>query len=338
MKPRIAAFALLLCAFASSAFAFGGRYYYYPQNYCNTGYCAPTHSYPVTYGEWAYWIYPTGTQTATPYYYRVRVKYENGCRSIDNDGYLYTYVNGCYHKHCLITEFHSKAAIALVPTGELKQLGQTVYGNDPLAYLVAKTYGKEYATQLQQQGVPSPVDVAGLLPPLATQRVAIIESATKQARSGGDLLASVLVAEQNTELANIQTRGKLAMQVAALQSTERIFGKVAEIQAIAAQQATISATAFTEQIPIQDQNLRQIVATSCFACHGAADAKGGVDFKQAGTWSAKEWKRVWLAAETGRMPKGGQPLDETSVAYFETQYERAKSANGSVPPSAPPGF
>jgi mono/diheme cytochrome c family protein len=181
------------------------------------------------------------------------------------------------------------------------------------------------AGYIQQQGIPSPVDVAALLPPLNTLRAAILESASKSNTSASELFAQVVSAEQATERQANELRAKLAMQVASLQSTERIIGQVKEIQAVAAQQATISATANADQIPIADPTLKQIVATSCFQCHGGGDVKAGLDFKQAATFGAKEWRAIRNAVISGRMPKGGQPLDDNQQQFFEDYYDRVRT-------------
>ena len=315
-------------AFASQASA--GHPYYYP----STTYCAPTysgHSYnysTVSYSAWAYWVYP-----GTPYYYRVRYRFDCGQRYLENDGWLYSSQNGCYYQHCKIADYQ-KPTVVLEPSSALHQLGQLDVGYDAQRYAIAKAYGPQVASLLQQQGVPSPVDVAALIPPPNTLSSAIVSSATKTASSGSDLLAQVLSAEQATQRANNEIRGKLAMQVAALQSTERIIGQVKEIQAVASQQATISATANADQIPISEPTLKQIVSTSCFQCHGGAKTEGGLDFKQAAAFGAKEWKAIRNAVISGRMPKGGQPLDDNQQQFFEDQYDRARS----VAVKAPAGF
>lgn len=328
-RVRLVLFGLmtLLCSAVSA-----GNGYYYPHSYCAPNYCPPSYSQSyhytsTTYSAWTYRIYP-----GTEYYYRVRNRVENGCYYPEQDIWLYTYSNGCYYQHCKIADYLAKPALVLQPAAQLQALGQTVYGADPTAYAVAKLYGPKYASILQQQGSPSPVDVAGLLPPVATQSFAIQEAVSKQAGSASELMAQVLSAEQAKERANIEARRQLALQANQFQAFERMLGQFKDLSAVASQQAQVSATAFIEQIPVQDRTLAQIISTSCFQCHGAAKIEAGLDFKQAASFGANEWKKIRNAVISGRMPKGGTPLDDNQEQFFEDQYDRARSNK------APPAF
>lgn len=272
------------------------------------------------YGEWAYWVYP-----GTPYYYRVRYHYCNGGRSLDNDGQLYTNHNGCYTPHCAIAAYLARPTVVLTPRAELDVIGQTVFGADPTQYAVAKLYGPKTATLLQQQVTPSPVDVAALVPPVATQRFAMVESVSKAADSASGLMATVLAAEQATERASIDARSRLALQANQYQAFERMLGKFGEMTAIQQQQATVSATANAPQIQVGDATLAQIIGTSCFQCHGGARTEAGLDFKQAGQFDAVAWRRIVRAVTSGKMPKGGPPLDDAQVGFFEDQLDRVRA-------------
>ncbi len=315
-----------MCSAASAGYP---HTYYAPSSYCAPTYYPQSYHYTsATYSAWTYRIYP-----GTEYYYRVRNRVENGCYYPEQDIWLYSYVNGCYQQHCKIADYLAKPALVLQPAAQLQSLGQTVYGADPTAYAVAKLYGPKYATLLQQQGSPSPVDVAGLLPPLSTQSFAIQEAVSKQASSGTELMAQVLAAEQSKERASIEARRQLALQANQFQAFERMLGQFKDMSAVASQQAQVSATAFADQIPIADQTLRQIVSTACFQCHGAAKIDGGLDFKLAASFGAPEWKKIRNAVISGRMPKGGQPLDDNQQQFFEDQYDRARSLDKSRTPA-----
>ena len=320
---------LSVLALASDALA-GYPQYYYP----SSTYCAPTysgHSYnysSVTYSAWAYWVYP-----GTPYYYRVRYRYDCGQRHLEDDGWLYTVQNGCYCQHCKIADYQ-KPVVVLQPDAALQKLGHTDYGVDAQQYAVAKVYGPKIASLLQQQGTPSPIDIASILPPVTTSSLAIQQAVTKQAASGTELMAQVISAEQANERAKNDARAQLALQSNQFQAFERMLGQFKEMAAVANQQASISATAYADQIPVSDTTLKQIISVSCFQCHGGAKTEGGVDFKQAASWQAKEWKAIRNAVISGRMPKGGQSLDDNQQQFFEDQYDRARS----VSVKAPAGF
>lgn len=314
------AFLLLL---ASSVLAGGRGYYYprstyypstncYPQSYCYTS---------VTYSAWSYWVYP-----ATEYYYRVRYRYEGYSRYLEDDGWLYVYAGGYYKQHCKIADFVAKPVAVLQPTAKLYVPGQTEYGTDAMSYAVAKTYGPKIASLLTQQGVPTPVDVAALLPPVETRSLALQESVVKQATSASEIMAQVLAAEQHNERLKIEARRDVALQSNKFQAFERMLGKFGELDAVMSQQAAINTAAFAQQIPVSDPALAQIIAVSCFSCHGGNKVEADLDFKLAASFDTHVWRKIRNQVISGRMPKGGQPLDEATQEIFEGYYDRIREA------------
>jgi mono/diheme cytochrome c family protein len=300
----------------------------YPRYYTAPAYCPPTygasHYYTApTYSGWSYWTYP-----GTEYFYRVRYRWEGGQRYLEDDGSLYVrfWHNGawCYNRHCAIAEYAAKPTIVLQPAANLAVLGNADYGFDPLKYATAKLYGPHVAGLLQQQPFPSPVDVASLLPPPATERPARQEAALKHATSASEALKLIAIGEQDNEKRETEARRQLALQANKMQAFERVLGKLTELTAVADQQATISANAHAAQIPVSDQALAQLIGTSCFACHGGNKTDGGIDFKLAASFDDKTWKRVYRAVLSGSMPKGGTPLTDEQTDLFEAAYDRSR--------------
>lgn len=295
--------------------------YYQPQSY---------HYTSTTYSGWTYRVYP-----GTEYYYRVRNRVENGCYYPEQDIWLYVYHDGCYQQHCKIADYLAKPALVLTPKGDLLRLGTTDYGADAKSYAVAKL-DPRYANLLQQQGVPSPVDVAGLLPPISTTRIAIAESVGKNVSSSLALMAQVHADEQATNREIVAARSRLAMQANSIQGLERVFGKWTEMQAVAAQQASVSAQANIAQIQIGDPALAAVISASCFRCHGGEKVSKGVDFRQVASWTADNWKLVKRKVERGQMPPAGEgELDDAQIDLFDAYYDKMRSNQGQVPPPAP---
>lgn len=272
----------------------------------------------ATYSAWAYWVYPQ-----TNYYYRVRYRFAGGYRYLEDDGWLYTVANGCYHQHCKIADYIAKVTVELKPAAKLDVLGTTDYGLDPTKLAIVKAYGTKYAGLLQQQGSPSPLDVASILVPASTSRTAIIESVSKQSTSASDLMAQVLTSEQATERANIEARRQLALQANQFQAMERWIGQLKDLSAINAQQATVSAAATAQQIQVGDPVLAQVISTSCFRCHGGDSVKGNLDFKAAASWDAAQWKLIARQVGRRKMPPAGEPqLEEVQIDLFESHYDQ----------------
>lgn len=305
------------------------RYYY------QSSYCAPTYSSygyapsycAATYSGWTYRVYP-GTQ----YYYRVRNRIENGCYYPEQDVYLFVYANGCYTQHCLISEYLAKPALVLTPTCDLPYAGKTTAAYDVQTYLAAKLNPK-YANLLQQQGVPSPVDIASLLPPSSTLSPAIFESNVKQQSSAAQAYKDLAMAEIAKEKALNDGKIELAKQVNTFQAFERSIGKFSEMAVVTTNQTTVNANATASQIPLSDPLLVNAIAQNCFNCHGGNKVEKGLDFRQANNWDDKVWRKVSAMVACGQMPPPGnaQPLDESTIVLFERQYLAVKS-------KAPSGF
>jgi hypothetical protein len=302
--------------------------YGYAAPAASAAYCPPSYgnSYyysAPTYSAWAYWTYP-----GTSYFYRVRYRYDGGQQLLEDDGQLYTrYWHAgawCYNQHCLIADYVNKPAIVLQPAAKLAVLGSADYGFDPLKYATAKLYGPVVAGILQQQPSPSPVDVASLLPPLATERPARQEAALKHATSASEALKQIAIGEQDNEKRETEARRQLALQANKMQAFERMLGKFTEMAAVADQQATVSATANAAQIPVSDPALGQVISTSCFRCHGGEKTDAGLDFKLAASFDAPKWRKIVRAVVGGAMPKGASPLSDEQLALFEDQYDRAR--------------
>jgi hypothetical protein len=337
MKPtRMLLGVLVLLGAATAAQAFGRGYstYYptysyaapcYTQGHCYTPYSNPGYGYAYTatsYGPWAYWPYP-----GTPYYYRTRYVTTGGNRSLENDTWLYTLANGCYSQHCLIADYQ-KPQVALVPTANLALLGQTQYGTDPLQHLIARAYGPQAATLIPPLRAPNPVDVASLLAPLSTEGPARLESSFKQTQTASETYARIVGGEQDLEKQKLAARNDLIKQSNRYQSLERILGKMAEFDAVSEKQAQIGLQAAATQIQVADPTLAQIIGTSCFNCHGGSKVEKGVDFRQAGSFDARQWQRVYQQVISGAMPRGGPPLDQAAIDLFEDQYFRVRTAGG----------
>jgi hypothetical protein len=255
-----------------------------------------------------------------------RNRYHNGyLAGSDHDGYLYTFAGGCYTQHCTIADYVSpKPALVLVPTAELQQIGTAKYVIDPVRNALAK-YDPRLQGLVPPQGVPSPVDIASLLPPAATERAARTEATYKLSSSAQETLRSLALAEQQNERDESAARAKLANDVARHQSLERIVGKLGELMAVTENQATINPSAVSAQIPLKNAQLVQLVSTKCFNCHGGAKTEAGVDFKEADRWGEDEWANVIGQVASGAMPRGGQKLTKDELALFKGEFKRVVS-------------
>lgn len=323
---RFIGFAIAIALLASASIADGQCY--------SRGYCAPnyssgygyaqnygysSYSYP-TYSAWVYLRWPTDAN----YFTRSRYAYSYGARTLEHDGYLYSFDGYSYSQHCPIGSYAAKSAVVLQPAVKVLVSGTTDYGYQAQQYAVAKVYGPQIATLIQQQGSPSPVDVASLLPPVQTERVARLDASYRANASATEMLAQAIRADQENERAETDARRQLALQANQFQAFERMLGQFKDMSAIVNQQAQVSASANAGSIPINDPALLAVVSQNCFACHGGSEGvKGGVDFRSANTFSSQAWKQARNAVLSGRMPKGGQALGDEAADLFDRQYQTA---------------
>lgn len=285
---------------------------YYSAGY---GYSAPYYSAPVTDWRWEQF-------GDTPYFLRVG----NGF----NDGWLYVrsgipgeYV---YGKHCKVAEFVAKqTAVNLEPSGHLALLGNTLYGYDKQKYEIAKLYGPAVAGRIVPQSSPSALDVAQLLPSLATNGPARTESASKTSVAAVQLLSEVVRAEQQAEKEAVEANRQIALIAANAQALERLLGHMKDLQSVSAGKAYSDSGAANVQVG--DQQLAAVVSQKCYSCHGGDQGvAGGIDFRSQLT--AEDWKRIRKSVVKGTMPKGGQPLADPEIDLFEAEYDRARKASG----------
>jgi hypothetical protein len=241
---------------------------------------------------------------------------------LEQDPWLYTLHCGNYVQHCLISDYVAKPAVALVPASKLAVIGTAEYGFNPTSYALAKLDPK-LAGLLPPQYAPSPIDVASLLPPATTTSPARIEAASKAQSSAAEALSAIALGEQQRERENDASRHRLGEIVAKAQAFERAMGKFAEMTAVSDRTATFGSTG--PQIAVGDQQLAQLIGTSCFQCHGGAKSEAGLDFKQAASFDDDQWSTIVAYVQAGLMPKGGQPLGKDQVALFKAEYKRSLS-------------
>lgn len=298
---------------------------------CVNGYCPPTYapSYAKGYGygsqyfntksAWVYRPWPTDPR----YYFHYYTIYDHcGNATNHNDGWLYNLdAHGCYHRHCLISQYASKPS--LDPSPYVEHLGGTQVGYDVEQYTVVKKYPFLHQPGvLQGKDLPFASSPQDFLAPYETTGQLRIELAHKADMSTKDIALRVFQQESDRESKQEEVRGKLALLAETGRQDERMFAEFKEFLAVRRGQALISADAGQAKIPVDDPALAQAISTKCFSCHGGdRGVEGGIDFREADKFDREKKYAVFTSVLTGEMPKGGTALSREQSEPFRKWYE-----------------
>lgn len=214
---------------------------------------------------------------------------------------------------------------------EVPQIGSTVYGGSRTQYDLAVELGYKAGIYikpgvLKQLGDAPPLNAKDFLPDLQRQRDIDVEGAKKAfamvAEQQGQTDRAAIEAQSKERLAQIEA----SRMVALLQADERDQRLRHERLAILARAASVSSSGDTgADLPIADQQVRQVVTRNCFACHGGEQGvKGGVDFRLPLTPAQEDECKDQI--QTGLMPKdGAMSLEDqnTLVGYFKGRVRAA---------------
>ena len=323
--------ALVFAATASAQYGHGVYSGGYSSGYsghgCSPGYCPPSYGYgtpnphPYYRNIWSKWAYKTWDSNPS-YYVHYRTRYDHcGQWYNENDGWLYKLDSyGCYHKHCLISQYASKPPLA--PSPYIEQFGGNSVGYDVEQYTIVKKHPFVHQPGvLQGKDLPlasTPQDF--LLQPEKTAALRI-ELAHKAHMSDKDMYLALAQQAGDQESKQEEVRGKLALLAETGRQDERMFAEFKEFLAVRRGQALITADAGQAKIPVDDPALAQAISTKCFSCHGGGKVEGGIDFREADKFDRDQKYAVFTSVLTGEMPKGGTALSREQSEPFRKWYE-----------------
>lgn len=293
---------------------------YSTPNYHGHGYGYKASSYGGYRSQWSAWTY--GPWSKDPCYFaHYRTWYDHcGVATNHNDGWLYSYVHGCYQKHCLIDEYAGKPA--LQPYGHVEKFSGTQVGYDPDLYCLIQKYPYLFAPGvLQSKGLPGVVSPQDFLEPGGNTGELRQTLAHKESMSAKEHALRIYEKESDRESLQDKVRGQLALVTAQGNQEERLMAEIKEIVAVVKSRAKITAELDTESVPVDDPALAAVITTSCLRCHGAAKQEGGIDFRQADRFTSDQRYAVFSAVLTGEMPKGGTALAKEKIEPFRKWYE-----------------
>jgi len=75
------------------------------------------------------------------------------------------------------------------------------------------------------------------------------------------------------------------------------------------------------------ERLSRVLSASCVKCHGGAESKGGLTFKDVDKVTPTQWAKAYRKVLKGEMPKNGTPLSDEDADLFLDQ--ALSSARGS---------
>ena len=302
------------------------KYGYAPSYYNSPKYCTPGYtpsSGPTWYNTWSRWTYKQWDADPS-YFIYYRTHYDHcGCWKNFNDGWLYTYANGCYHKHCLISAYAGKPTV--YPTSYVEPLGKTEVGYFAPEYEAAKAFpylvkpGVIYA-----QESPRFLDPRSVLAPLADQSTARATFVDNAVRSTTDMALKIAAQEQANEAEKVRARNLLARQAQNDNTKLSILAKLNEIVATLDNKVTIDAEATPRAIiNVGNPELARVIQDRCVSCHGPSKAEKGLNFAAVAPSDTKVWKAAYRLVATGQMPKGGDALTDEELDLFDEQYQVA---------------
>lgn len=67
------------------------------------------------------------------------------------------------------------------------------------------------------------------------------------------------------------------------------------------------------------ERLSRVLTASCAKCHGGAESRGGLTFKDIGKVTPTQWAKAYRKVLKGEMPKGGTPLSDEDADLFLDQ-------------------
>lgn len=316
---------LLLVTGTANAQHYGGGY----QKPCYGPDCYSTPSYhgykSASYGgyrsQWSAWAY--GPWAKDPcYFVHYRTWYDHcGAATNHNDGWLYSYVHGCYQKHCRIDEYVGKPA--LQPYGYAEKFSGTQVGYDPDLYCLIQKYPYLFAPGvLQAKGLPGVVSPQDFLEPGSNTSELRQTLAHKESMSAKEHALRIYEKESDKEALQDKVRAQLALVTAQGNQEERLMAEIKEIVAVVKSRAKITAELGSdESVPVSDPALAQLIQQQCLRCHGANKQDGGIDFRQADKFTPEQVYAVFSAVLTGEMPKGGKALSRENIEPFRKWYE-----------------
>jgi mono/diheme cytochrome c family protein len=270
-----------------------------------------TVTYPA-YEPWQWGKYPTDNS----YFVRWRwVTYNYGNRTWETDGKLYTRdASGNYAYYRNIADYKAK--------------GDAVGGIEAVRKEIAKVHiGIARLADLQKS--PDAIDPRDYLPDPNT----LAEARQRTEELKFELITKsnerVALADIEREKENDKARNILALEAARLNSLERALKSSNQATADAFIRSQIAAHAAEQgeeaaDINVDTPGLASLIATRCYSCHGGAKgASGGLDFKDAASFTSDQWLDCHSATRLGDMPKGGPELSADEIALFKKE---AKSA------------
>jgi mono/diheme cytochrome c family protein len=76
-----------------------------------------------------------------------------------------------------------------------------------------------------------------------------------------------------------------------------------------------------------NERLSRVLAASCAKCHGGAESRGGLTFKDLDKVTPTQWAKAYRKVLKGEMPKGGTPLsDEDADLFLDQALSSARGA------------
>lgn len=316
---------------------YGCSPYYRSHSNCYSGYCGPYNysSYGYGYNSYGYsphcvrrynfrsaWSYAPWSQNPAYFtrYYSVYDWYESptvyGSYTNFNDGYLYTFANGCYHQHCLIDQYAVKAFVPVetVVTREVAQvnfvpeLGTTQYGR-PVS-----------TTTIRTGGSYQPTGVAALVNHNQDDKYALAahelaKVATFSAQTARELSVNGQQIQREKQAFESQNR-QLAIKIAGLENI--IVKGLAEMQ----RGETIIEDG--QLTPTGATGLVAVLQNKCIKCHGGEKTERNIDFRQPANYDALFWAKAALKTQKGEMPppdSGIERLTEEEQKFIEAAIE-----------------
>lgn len=280
---------LVLSVQTSNAQYYNGCRTCYTPSY---SYSTPSYSTPSVVWEWRQW------PTDPTYWIRVKVVGQ----IIENDGYLYLKDGNYWTKHCPISQYQVKA-VYHEPT--YKVIEAYPYLNRPGVLLPSAP--------------PQLVDPRSFLAPVDESREAFA-FVDKSTTSVTDMALRIAQGEQAKELSKINARNELA-KAAQAGANDAVF--MAELQKLFAlrQRSAVfdsGASVDTSQISVKDQQLAQVIVTTCLSCHGPTKQEAQLDLRSLEP-DSPVWADCWAEVRAGTMPKNGNRLTDEQIELFKKQ-------------------